>query len=108
MGRRGFIPSLFRRSKRFLLVVWLIGVAGALIDLAAERVTILDFSSTVSKPRKHLPKLFPPDKVFGGRCGGMTSGKLIFSLVSLERTQYTLRAGVSFTLWGGTAGPENG
>jgi len=106
MGRRGFISSLFRRSKRFLLVVWLIGVAGALIDLAAERVTILDFSSTVSKPRKHLPKLFPPDKVFGGRCGGMTSGKLVVSLVSLDRTEYTIGDEFSYTLEVRTAGPE--
>jgi hypothetical protein len=104
--KRGFIFSLLLQSKRFLCVVWLIAVAGALIDLAAERITILDFSSTVSKPRKHLPKPFPPDKNLGGRCGGMTSGKLIVSLVSLDRTEYTIGDEFNYTLEVRTARPE--
>jgi hypothetical protein len=106
MSRRDFIPSLVRGSKRFLCVVLLIGVAGTLIDLAAERVTILDYSSTVSKPRKHLPKPFPPDWVFGGRCGGITSGKLIVSLVSLDRIEYTMGDEFIYTLEVRTAGSE--
>ena len=103
--KHGYISSLLRQSKRFLCVVSLVGVAGALIGLAAERVTILDFGSTVSKPRKHLPKPFPPDTVLGGRCG-MASGKLIVSLVSLDRTEYTIGDEFSYTLEVRTAGPE--
>jgi hypothetical protein len=47
MNRRGFILSFFQRSKRLICVVSLIAVAGPLIGLAAERITILDFSSNV-------------------------------------------------------------
>jgi len=100
------MPSIFRRSKRFLCVVCLIGMVGGLMGLAAERLTILDFSSTVSMPRKHLPKPFPPDKILGGRCGGMTSGKLIVSLVSLDRTEYTIGEEFNYTVEVRTAGPE--
>ncbi|MGB7283603.1 MAG: hypothetical protein WBE13_15155 [Candidatus Acidiferrum sp.] len=103
--RRGFIYNLLHRNKRLLLLVWLIGVAGAL-NPAAQRITILDFSSTVSKPRKHLPKPFPPNKVLGGRCGGMTSGKLIVSLVSLDRIEYCIGDEFRYTLEVRTAGLE--
>ena len=106
MSRRGFILSFFQRSKSLICVVSLIAVAGPLVGLAAERITILDFSSNVSKPRKHLPKPFPPNKLFGGRCGGMTSGKLIVSLIALDRTQYSIGDEFSYTLEVRTDGPE--
>jgi hypothetical protein len=95
--RNDLLPTLFRRSKRLLVVVCLFGVAGTLV-LAAERAAILDFSSTVSKPRKHPPKPLPPNIILGGRCGGMMSGKLNVSLVSLDRTEYTIGDEFSYTL----------
>jgi len=95
--KNGYLTSLICRSKRLLSVVWLFGVAGTLI-LAAEHTAILDFSSTVSKPRKHPPKPLPPDIILGGRCGGMISGKLNVSLVSLDRAEYTIGDEFSYTL----------
>jgi hypothetical protein len=93
-------------SKRFVYVALLIALAGSLTLIAAQRVTILDFSSTVSKPRKHPPKPFPPDIRLGGRGGGMTSGKLIVSLVSMDKNEYRLADEFNYTLEVRTAGVE--
>jgi hypothetical protein len=106
MMRLNFISNLIRGSNKFVYAVVLIGVAGAVINVAAQRITILDFSSTAFKPRKHVPKPFPPDKILGGRCGGMTSGKLIVSLVAMDRIEYGLGDEFSYTLAVRTAGAE--
>lgn len=106
MSQRGLIRRLFCRSKRFLWVVCLIGLAGTPIDPAAQRITVLDFSSTSFKPRKHLPQPFPPGRVSGGRCGGVTTGKLVASLVSLDRTEYTIGDEFNYVLEVRTAGTE--
>lgn len=98
--------NLLRLSRGFVCVAALIALAGSLSSVAAQRVAILDFSSTVSKPRKHPPKPFPPDKILGGRCGGMTSGKLIVSLVSMDKSEYSLGDDFSYTLEVRTAGAE--
>jgi hypothetical protein len=106
MSQLGLIRRLRRRSKRFLRVVCLIGLAGTPTDLAAQRVTILDFSSTAPKPRRHPPKPFPPGTVFGGHCGGVIAGKLVASLVSLDRTEYTIGDEFNYVLEVRTAGTE--
>jgi hypothetical protein len=98
--------NLSRLNGRFICVALLMALAGSLTGLAAQRVAILDFSSTVSKPRKHPPKPFPPDKLLGGRGGGMTSGKLIVSLVSMDKNEYRLADEFNYTLEVRTAGVE--
>ncbi len=99
--------SLLRLSRRFVWVAFLIALAGSHRDMAAaQRVAILDFSATASKPRKHPPKPFPPDKILGGRGGGITSGKLIASLVAMDKTEYRLGDEFSYTLELRTAGAE--
>lgn len=85
-------------SGRFFCVAMLVALVGSLTDVSAQRVTILDFTSTISKPRRHPPKPFPPDKVLGGRGGGMTSGKLIASLVAMDKTEYRIGDEFGYTL----------
>ncbi len=98
--------NLLRVSRRFACVAFLVGAAGSLIEICAQRITILDFSSTVSKPRKHPPKPFPPDKILGGRGGGIISGKLIATLVAMDKTEYRVGDEFSYTLELRTAVPE--
>jgi hypothetical protein len=84
----------------------LIGLTGPFIDLSAQRVTVVDLSSTAPKPRRHPPKPFPPGTVFAGRCGGVIFGKLIASLVSSDRTEYTIGDEFNYILEVRTAGTE--
>lgn len=99
--------SLLRLSGRFVCVALLIALASSHRNAAAaQRVAILDFSATVSKPRKHPPKSFRPDKILGGRGGGIRSGKLIASLVAMDKTEYSIGDEFSYTLELRTAGAE--
>src|ERR1700756_3209681 len=99
--------SLLRLSGRFVAIALLIVLASSHRNVAAaQRVAILDFSATVSKPRKNPPKPFPPDKILGGRGGGITSGKLIASLVAMDKSEYRLGDEFSYTLELRTAGAE--
>jgi|SRR5271167_359186 len=100
------MANLLQPSGRFVRAILLIALAGSLTHVAAQRVTILDFSSTSSKPRKHPPKPFPPGTMLGGRGGGMTSGKLTVSLVSMDKTEYSVGDDFSYTLQVRTAGAE--
>lgn len=106
MRPHGVLSSLFFVSKRLVCFSLFVAMAGTLIDVAAQRVTILDFSSTTFKPRKHTPKPFPPDKIIGGRCGGMTDGKLTASLISLDRSEYSIGDEFNYTIEVRTVGTE--
>jgi hypothetical protein len=99
--------NLLRLSGRLVCVALFIALAGSLTGVAAaQRVAILDFSATVSKPRKHPPKPLPPDKISGGRGGGITSGKLIAAVVAMDKTEYVLGDEFNYTLELTTAGTE--
>ena len=98
--------SFLRLSGKFACAAFLIALVGDLTGTAAQRVAILDFSSTVSKPRKHPPKPFPPGTMLGGRPGGMTSGKLIVSVLSMDKSEYSPEDEINYTLEVRVAGAE--
>jgi hypothetical protein len=98
--------NFLARSQRVVCVGLLLALAGSVAPLPAQRATILDFTTTSAKPRKHPPKPFPAGTMLGGRPGGMTDGKLIVSLVSTDKNEYSLGEEINYTLEVRTRGEE--
>jgi hypothetical protein len=102
------VHALACATKALLWTFLFLQAAQGFVGGAAQRVSILDFSTTAPKPRKHVPKPFPAGTVLSGRCGGiLASPGLSVSLVSLDRDEYAIGDEVVYTLNLSSRGPQS-
>jgi hypothetical protein len=86
-------------SKTLACILLLIGVCGTSRDARAQRISVLDFTATVPKARKRVPKPFPPGMKLGGVAAGILGeATLIVSMVSLDREAYSMGDEIVYTL----------
>src|ERR1700722_621878 len=92
-------PIRHWKSKILVCILLLIGICGTSTGARAQRISVLDFTASVPKVRKRVPKPFPPGKILGGVAGGISGeARLIVSLVALDRDSYRLGDEMVYTL----------
>jgi hypothetical protein len=85
------LSNSIARRKAFLHAFLISVITAAVLPAAAQRITVLDFTSSVPKDRKRQPKPFPPGTSLGGKCGGILGNPpLSVSLLPLDKTEYTI------------------